>query len=59
MKKQILLPILYAVSLFIFLAALKFSSGMDAWLDDTLEWVIAVLVGYFIGYKNLLRIKKD
>lgn len=50
MGKQILITLAIVVALFLVLAFPRYLSGSDNWLVDTLNWVIPVGLGYFLGY---------
>ena len=50
MGKQIVSTLVWTVILFILLGALKYFTGVDGWLEETLNWVIPSAVGYFLGY---------
>ena len=55
MGKQILTTLRWTVILFVLLAALKYFTGVDGWLMETLDWVIPSAVGYFLGYGQARR----
>ena len=55
MGKQILTTLGWTVILFVILAALKYFTGVDGWLMETLNWVIPSAVGYFFGYWQARR----
>ena len=49
-KKQIVNTIGWTVILFVLLATYRYFTGVDNWLEETLNWVIPSTVGYFLGY---------
>ena len=55
MGEQILTTLGWTVILFVILAALKYFTGVDGWLMETLNWVIPSAVGYFLGYGQARR----
>lgn len=55
MGEQISTTLVWAVILFVLLAALKYFTGVDGWLMETLNWVIPSAVGYFLGYGQARR----
>lgn len=50
MGKQILTSLGWTAILFVLMALIKYFTGVDNWLVDTLDWVIPSGVGYFLGY---------
>ena len=50
MGRQIVTTIGWATILFVLLAVIKYFTGVDGWLMETLNWVIPSAVGYFLGY---------
>lgn len=55
MGEQILTTLGWTVILFILLGALKYFTGVDCWLVETLNLVIPSAVGYFLGYGQARR----
>lgn len=55
MGKQILTTLGWTVIFFVLLPGMKYSTGVDGWLMETLNWVIPSAVGYFLGYGQARR----
>lgn len=55
MGKQILRTLEWTVIVFVLLAGVKYFTGVDGWLMETLNWVIPSAVGYFLGYGQARR----
>lgn len=55
MGKQILTTLGWTVIFFVLLAGMKYSTGVDGWLMETLNWIIPSAVGYFLGYGQARR----
>ncbi|MBO5180250.1 MAG: hypothetical protein J6B87_07905 [Clostridia bacterium] len=55
MKRQIVNSLLWTVVFFVVLAAIKYFTGTEDWLMQTILWTVLSGMGYFFGYGQARR----